>query len=217
MAPGPLAGRRLARRGLSPDPSPMTTNDLSRQCDDPACPGPTDIPAQPGTQPHPPGPFAFCATCGAPTERRLVEGRLRPACTGCGQITFLDPKLAVAAIIAREGRILLGKRGPGTRAPGKWSFPAGFVERGEVVEAAAAREVFEETGLTVRIGPLVGLFSEAGEAVALAVYAAEVDAGEAAANDDLTEVGWFALDALPELAFARDTRIIAAWRGMTAG
>ncbi|MFT4041517.1 MAG: DNA mismatch repair protein MutT, partial [Thermomicrobiales bacterium] len=78
-------------------------------------------------------------------------------------------------------------------------------------------EVLEETGLTVRVGPLVGLFSEAGEAVALAVYAAEVEAGEAAAHDDLSEVGWFALDALPELAFARDARIIAAWQALAAG
>lgn len=138
------------------------------------------------------------------------DGRNRPVCTACGHITFLDPKLAVAALIVRDGEILLGKRGPGTRSPGKWSFPAGFVERGEQVEAATAREVREETGLEIEPGQLFGLFSEPGEMVVLAVYEATLrsQAAMAAAGDDLADLGWFPLDDLPELAFARDYRII---------
>ena len=138
------------------------------------------------------------------------DGRTRPVCTACGHITFLDPKLAVAALIVRDGQILLGKRGPGTRSPGKWSFPAGFVERGEQVEAATAREVREETGLEIEPGELVGLFSEPGEMVVLAVYDATITTPDAVpiAGDDLVDLGWFPLDALPELAFARDYRII---------
>lgn len=125
---------------------------------------------------------------------------------------FLDPKLAVAVIIARDGQILLGRRGPGTRQAGRWSFPAGFVERGEQVEFAAIREAREETGLSVTIGRLVGLFSTAGETVVLAVYAAAELSGDARAGDDLAEVAWFPLDQLPDLAFARDYDILAAWR-----
>jgi ADP-ribose pyrophosphatase YjhB (NUDIX family) len=138
------------------------------------------------------------------------DGRNRPVCTACGHITFLDPKLAVAALIVRNGQILLGKRGPGTRSPGKWSFPAGFVERGEQVEAATGREVFEETGLEIEPGELVGLFSEPGETVVLAVYEATLRNPDAVpvAADDLVELGWFPLDALPVLAFERDYRII---------
>lgn len=168
------------------------------------------LPERPGTQPRPPGPFAYCPTCGSPNEMQERDGRHRPVCTACGHITFLDPKLAVAALILREGQILLGKRGPGTRSPGKWSFPAGFVERGEQVEAATAREVREETGLEVEPGALVGLFSEPGETVVLAVYEATVleTTSVPVAADDLVELGWFPLDALPELAFERDYRII---------
>lgn len=138
------------------------------------------------------------------------DGRYRPVCAACGHITFLDPKLAVAALMVRDGQILLGKRGPGTRSPGKWSFPAGFVERGEQVEAALIREVREETGLEVETGDLVGLFSEQGETVVLAVYEAAVMDSSAVptAADDLDELGWFPLACLPELAFARDYRII---------
>src|SRR4028119_1847240 len=90
--------------------------------------------------------LVYCAACGSPTEVRSGEGRMRPVCVDCGHVLFLDPKLAVGVLIARDGRILLGKRGPGTREPGKWSFPAGFVERGERVGLAPARGAPEETG-----------------------------------------------------------------------
>jgi ADP-ribose pyrophosphatase YjhB (NUDIX family) len=156
-------------------------------------------------------PPLFCAGCGGLTEDQNVEGRSRPVCTVCGRVAYLDPKLAVAVLIVREDKILLGKRGPGTREPGKWSFPAGFVERGERVEAAAAREAREETGLAVVIGDLIGLFSSEGEPVVLAVYDADAADGEPIASDDLTAVGWFPLDDLPELAFPRDRRILDAW------
>ena len=132
-------------------------------------------------------------------------------CVVCGQVAYLDPKLAVAVLIESDGLVLLGKRGPGTRQPGKWSFPAGFVERGERVELAAAREAREETGLEVVVGELIGLFSSEGEPVVLAVYAARIASGEAFAGDDLTEVAWFPLQELPELAFPRDLRILEAW------
>ena len=131
-------------------------------------------------------------------------------CTVCGQVAYLDPKLAVAVLVVREGRILLGRRGPGTREPGKWSFPAGFVERGERVEHAAAREAREETGLEVTVGSLVGLYSSDGEPVVLAVYEGTAE-GEPRAGDDLTDVGWFPVATLPELAFPRDRRIVDEW------
>ena len=131
-------------------------------------------------------------------------------------MAYLDPKLAVAVLILRDGRVLLGKRGPSTREPGKWSFPAGFVERGERVEGAAAREAREETGLDVTVGELIGLYSSDGEPVVLAVYAASTADGEPAAGDDLDEIGWFDPAALPELAFPRDLRILETWLGREA-
>jgi ADP-ribose pyrophosphatase YjhB (NUDIX family) len=135
----------------------------------------------------------------------------------CGQVVYLDPKLAVAVLIARDGRLLLGKRGPGAREPGKWSFPAGFVERGERVELAAAREALEETGLDVVVGHLVGLYSSEGETVVLAVYEATSAIGEPRAGDDLVDVGWFASSELPELAFPRDQRILDEWLSSRPG
>ena len=61
------------------------------------------------------------------------------------------------------------------------------------------------------VGELIGLFSSEGEPVVLAVYAADAAQGDPEAGDDLTEVGWFAPDHLPELAFPRDRRILEAW------
>jgi mutator protein MutT len=127
---------------------------------------------------------------------------------------YLDPKLAVAVVVVRGGRLLLGRRGAATREPGKWSFPAGFVERGERVEDAAVRETREEVGIVVALGPLLGLYSATGETVVLATYAATPVDGDAIAGDDLETVAWFALDALPELAFPHDAAIIADWRAM---
>ena len=152
----------------------------------------------------------FCQQCGGETAEQERDGRVRPVCPRCGAVTYLDPKLAAAVLIGREGRILLGRRAEGARAAGLWSFPAGFVERGERVETAAAREAWEEVGLRVDIGALIGLFSYEGETVALAVYEATA-AGEPSAGDDIDHVDWFAPDDLPPLAFPHDAAIIAAW------
>ncbi|MEZ4499715.1 MAG: NUDIX domain-containing protein [Thermomicrobiales bacterium] len=150
----------------------------------------------------------FCQQCGGETAETLRHGQMRPVCIRCGAITWFDPRLAVAVVIERDNRVLLGKRGPGVRAPGLWGLPAGFVERGEVVEEAAAREVLEETGLVITVGPVLDVCSYAGEAVVLLVYAAIESHGEPRPGDDMVELGWFAATALPDLAFAHDRAII---------
>jgi ADP-ribose pyrophosphatase YjhB (NUDIX family) len=126
--------------------------------------------------------------------------------------TYLDPKVAVAVLIESDGKVLLGRRGEHTRQPGRWSFPSGFVERGEVVEDAARRETLEETGLAVTLGPVLTVISSLGETVVLVVYPAIDATGTPTAADDLIEVRWFPFDALPELAFPHDAGIIDLWR-----
>lgn len=153
----------------------------------------------------------YCMACGAPLGERLVEGKLRPACTACGTVVFADPKLAVAVLIEQDGQLLLGRRSSRAKAPGKWSFPAGFVDRGEPVEIAAIREVREETGLEITIDALLGAYSSAGEPVVLLAYAGTICGGTLAPADDLSEVAYFALDQLPDPAFAHDPQIVADW------
>ncbi|MGI8405804.1 MAG: NUDIX domain-containing protein [Thermomicrobiales bacterium] len=160
----------------------------------------------------------YCQRCGNPTETQLRDGRERPVCLACGTVTFLDPKVAVAVVIERDGAILLGRRGEGTREPGRWSFPAGFVDRGEEVEAAAKREVAEETGLVVELGPILNAYSTTGDAVVLLAYPAISVTGTTCAQDDLTEIGWFTPDEFTDLdlAFAHDTRILRTWQSWRA-
>ena len=67
----------------------------------------------------------------------------------------MEPRLAVGAVVLREdGAVLLVRR---ARPPavGSWTLPGGKVEEGETPELAIAREVLEETGLRVEVGPIV--------------------------------------------------------------
>jgi len=152
----------------------------------------------------------FCPHCGRPVERRQAAGRLRPHCPVCRVTFFSDPKLAVAVLVIQQGRIVLQRRAidPGL---GRWTFPSGFVERGERVEDAAVREVREEVGLEVRLTQLLGLYSAAGHPVVLAVYLAEPIGGTLVAGEEVDRVGLFAPSELPDLAFDHDREIIRAW------
>ena len=150
----------------------------------------------------------YCSACGGKLNPQ-ASGPAR--CSGCGRLAYLDPKLAAAAIIPYRDGIVLVRRAI-EPAYGKWSFPSGYVNRGEKVESAVEREVLEETGLHIKARWLVGLYSSAGQQVVLSVYHAEVSSGELAARDEALDTGSFGPDKLPELAFDHDARIIADWQ-----
>ena len=95
---------------------------------------------------------------------------------------------------------------------GEWSFPSGFVDAGETLEQAAAREAKEETGLQIRILRLVGAYSSPGDPVVFIAYAARVTSGRIAIGAECQDVRYFPLDALPPLAFPHDLAILRAWR-----
>ena len=61
----------------------------------------------------------------------------------------------VAAVIRREGRILVTRRPDRPDRPGQWEFPGGKVEPGEPEEAALRREIAEELGCVLEVGPLL--------------------------------------------------------------
>ena len=148
--------------------------------------------------------YRFCPLCAGRLEPRLLkEGEPeRLVCAECGFVFYLGPKLVVGAIIELDGGILLIKRAiePGY---GKWTFPGGFVERGEVAEVAAEREALEETGLTIETTGIVGLYTYEGQIPAIAVFAARQTGGEPTPLDETLAVGSFPRDELPwsEMAF----------------
>jgi 8-oxo-dGTP diphosphatase len=126
---------------------------------------------------------------------------------------YRDPKVAVAVIITDGRGILLQQRAMEPRI-GLWTFPSGYVDRGEQIECAAEREVAEELGLPVTLTHLLGVYSEPGNPVVLIVYTGEVPASATPVVQaaEITATGYFALDDLPPLAFDHDARIIADWQ-----
>ena len=158
----------------------------------------------------------YCPACATPLEIKNVFGTDRPACPNCSHVVYHDPKVAATCIVEREGRILMIRRAlqPGM---GLWCMPGGYVNRGEAVEEAAAREVLEETGLVVEVEHLVGLFSEKGHPVIVAAFAATETSGALRAGPEAQEVCFFLQEALPPLAFPRDVEILERWRDLLNG
>jgi 8-oxo-dGTP diphosphatase len=148
-------------------------------------------------------------------EIRVAFGRPRPVCPACGRIHFRDPKVAAAAFVQRQGRILLVRRG-NVPEMGKWTLPAGFVDADEDPAAAAVRECWEETGLRVRVSELMDVIHspeyEHGASIVI-LYRAEIESGDLRAGDDAAEVGFFDPQNLPPTAFAATRRALSAWRG----
>ena len=143
-----------------------------------------------------------------------VFGHQRPVCPECSRVIFYDPKVAVICIVPRNGKVLMIRRSTDL-GYGLWGLPGGYVDRGEVVEVAAAREVWEETGLEVAVGGLIGLFSESGNPVIVAAYIGRETGGTLAAGPEALEVEFFDVDNLPELAFPRDREVLVRWVGDT--
>jgi ADP-ribose pyrophosphatase YjhB (NUDIX family) len=124
--------------------------------------------------------------------------------------------VAVGVVVAKDGGIVLGKRNHDPKM-GCWSFPSGFVDAGEVVEEAAARECLEETGLEVGIDKLLGVYSAQGERVIFLAFAGRAIGGKLEAGDECIEVGVFPPEGLPELAFPNDEAIMQAWTAYREG
>ena len=158
----------------------------------------------------------FCQRCGHALGRKEIESRERPYCPDCGYVVFLDPKVAAVVLVHRDGELVLVRRGI-EPAMGRWSFPSGYVDRGEVVEDAARREVKEETGLDVRLDGFVGLYSRSDSPVVLAVFSAAIVGGQLQVGHDAVEVGTFALEELPPLPFPHDYEILADWKALIDG
>lgn len=68
-------------------------------------------------------------------------------------------RVAAYAVVVRNGQVLLAQLSESTPRPGDWTLPGGGVEHGEHPRDAVVREVHEETGLAVEVGPLLDVDS----------------------------------------------------------
>ncbi len=158
-----------------------------------------------------PGEAVFCSACGARLERAFLYSRDRGVCPDCGRIDFRSPSVAVAVVLRDEAdRILMVKRGPESSRSGRWSMPAGYMDYGEEIREAGAREVLEETGLVVEVGAPIFVATNFHDPLKVSVcvwFAGRIVGGRPVAGSDAVDLGWFALDALPDLAFDTDTEL----------
>ena len=155
--------------------------------------------------------FKFCPRCASPLKYEEKFGMVRPICPQCGWIHFVDPKVAAAVLIEQDGRVLLVRR---VNEPfrGLWTLPAGFVNGGEDPAEAAARECLEETGLHVRVTRVFDIVAGKEHprgADFVIVYQAELLSGELRPDDDADAAEWFALTALPPLAFRATQKVLS--------
>jgi len=159
----------------------------------------------------------FCSACGAPVVERDIDHYMRSVCTSCGKILYRNPVPATGCIVEKQGAVLLARR-KFEPWKGRWYIPSGFVEYGDDVEETARREVREETGLVVELGPLFGVYSyfdDPRQDGIIILYRAAVVGGALEAGDDAAEVAFFAADGLPpsdQIGFASHRQALCEWR-----
>lgn len=116
------------------------------------------------------------------------------------------PRVGVASLILRGGRVLLVQR-KHSHGAGSWSTPGGHLEHGETPEACAIRETREEVGLEVTAVRFLAvtndIFDTEGKHYITIWMEAVCERGEPriAAEDEVAALGWFAWDALPAPLF----------------
>ncbi len=176
----------------------------------------------PVTEAAAPDVYRFCPCCGNWLERRESSGRVRPVCPVCGFVYYRNPSPGVTVLIVEDGRVLLGKRGPGSFEAGKWGLPGGFVEWDEDILTAARREVAEETGLAIELLATLNVcsnFLAPNLHTIVPVFLGRPCGGTLRAGDDIEALRWFPLTGpFPELAFIADEHIIHCYAaGVSTG
>lgn len=162
-------------------------------------------------------PHHFCPRCGAPLTLRAFNedgGEQLPVCTLCGRIHFANAKPCAGALIVRGDTVLLVQR---TQAPflGAWDIPGGFLNVDETPEAAAIREVREETNVEIRLLDFLGFYldtyrfqDEPSTTLNIYFVAETEDTPGVSAEADAWR--WFSLEALPKnIAFEHAPQVLA--------
>lgn len=149
--------------------------------------------------------YNYCPQCGG----AIQPGSQPPYCQTCDKTYYQDPKPCSSVLIVKDGKVLLGRR-RNDPYKGEYDIVGGFVEPGELPETAAVREAKEETGLDVTITGLVGMYSgrygSDGDYVLDILYSGRPIGGEMAALDDITDLEWVEIDAVPLDSGSPNTR-----------
>jgi len=164
--------------------------------------------SRPDPGPNASGEFTFCPYCAAELEIRPDgEGQSRRVCPQCQWIHYRNPTVGVAAIVLTADGLLLGRR-----QSGGWCIPCGHVEWHESIHQAVVREMREELGVEIQVGPLYNAHSNfhnpAQHTVGLWFEVALPQSVELIPGGDLVELRVFPLDQIPDLIFPTDGLIV---------
>lgn len=139
-----------------------------------------------------------CPRCGE--SLRQTESLLEKSCPNCSNHLYPNLSPAVMILVKRDDEILLA-RSPHYR-PGMYSALAGFIEPGETAEEAAAREVMEETGITIKNLTYFGTQSWPFPASFMIAFYADYESGDLTVDhEELEEAYWCPLNSLPDLPY----------------
>ena len=124
------------------------------------------------------------------------------------QAGYATPKIDVRGAVIREGKILLVKE----KADGKWAMPGGWGDLGDAPAEMVAREVWEESGFTVKVDKLIGVYDgnriqpfEFYHAYKL-IFLCFITGGERTTSIETLAVDFFDLDNLPALSESRTNK-----------
>lgn len=138
----------------------------------------------------------FCGRCGTPTEQAPGERARR--CPACGLLSFPRLSPAVICVVERDGKALLAQGVNFTG--GFYSCLAGFVEPGESLEEAVAREIYEEVGIDVADIRYFGSQPWPFPHSLMIGFTARYAGGEITIDPrEIADAGWFSPDELPNL------------------
>jgi 8-oxo-dGTP diphosphatase len=99
--------------------------------------------------------------------------------------------VSVAGVVVNdEGQVLVIRR----RDNNRWEPPGGVLELDETFEAGVRREVWEETGLSVRVERLTGVYKNLSRGIVALVFRCTLESGSATATDEAREVRWMSVD-----------------------
>ena len=137
----------------------------------------------------------YCGTCGAPMR---MDTDISKKCTECGKEVWPQLATAVIVLIHRNDEVLL-VRGKNFRTD-FYGLVAGFVETGETLEEAVAREVMEETGISIRNIRYFGSQPWPYPCGLMVGFHADYAGGEIhLQHTEITKGGWFSRDNLPQI------------------